>query len=102
MDAILNNVIEQAYASSSAKTEALKVLYHSEDKLYFQINNPTYSEMNVSLFNSAGNVLINKNILVESGVSTHEINIEKMPSGIYLLQLMRDKEVFSQRAQIVR
>jgi hypothetical protein len=77
-------------------------LYHSVDKLFFQINNETYSEVKIFLLNSLGNVLISKKILVESGISTHEINIEKMPSGIYQIQLTRGNEVFSQSFQIVR
>ena len=98
-----NSVMEQInLAPSSVQTEALKVLYHTEDKLFFQINNPIYSEVIINLYNSSGSCLYCKRFFVDSGISNHTIDIEKMPSGIYQVKLISGQNTFTQSLQIVR
>jgi hypothetical protein len=88
-DTIQVNLIALGIDSKSSQNDLIIYPNPASDKVFLQLGNAVTGYTEIKVLDMKGKVLLNKNLLLEDGIS--EIDLAGFPNGIYILKVRNEK-----------
>ena len=86
-------------ATTNPSQENLKVYPNPSNSVIYVELSQNYRNANISLYEPTGKLVLSENA-TEMGL--HTIDVSNLSGGIYLLHIQQDKEVFTQKIQVMK
>ena len=72
------------------------------DNFSFEINSTTVTAITVQVVNSIGQLVMQKNFTAQQGFNTMKMNIEKLPKGLYFVEITDQNNSVIQNRKIIK